>query len=227
MAIRKPRAPDMSIEEFDEWCAASKRVEDTLAATGEEGGPSVSLVPMPVSVPLDDLPDEVEVPLVPADLEPGDLRGLPFDPQASRKTGGWSANRQRNFLEVLAETGTVHVAARSAGLSARSAYALRVRSPAFAAAWDGAQMLAVGRLSALAFDRAIHGRVEQLHHHGELIGERRVPSEKLLMWLLARLDPNRFAAPWERRAGDETNPQRLMHGAFPALLADLTDAAET
>ena len=62
---------------------------------------------------------------------------------------------------------------------------------------------------------------------GELIGERRVPSEKLLMWLLARLDPNRFAAPWERRAGDETNPQRLMHGAFPALLADLTDTAET
>lgn len=47
------------------------------------------------------------------------------------------------------------------------------------------------------------------------------------MWLLARLDPNRFAAPWERRAGDETNPQRLMHGAFPALLADLTDTAET
>jgi hypothetical protein len=217
----------MSMEAFHEWSAATERNDATLAATAEEGGPRVSLVPVPVSVPLDILPDEVEVPLAIADLEPGDLRAVPFDPQPSRKTGGWSAARQRGFIEALAETGSVHVSARSAGLSARSAYALRVRSAAFAAAWDGAQMLAVGRLSALAFDRAIHGRVEQLYHQGELIGERRIPSEKLLMWLLARLDPGRFAAPWERRIGDDSNPQGAMHGAFPALLAALRDTAET
>jgi hypothetical protein len=87
-------------------------------------------------------------------------------------------------------------------------------------------MLAVGRLSAIAFDRAIHGRVEQVYHQGDLIGERRVPSEKLLMWLLARLDPNRFAAPWERRIGDNSDPQAEVHGAFPTLLAALTDTAE-
>ena len=36
-----------------------------------------------------------------------------------------------------------------------------------------------------------------------------------------------FAAAWERRAGDVSNPQPAMNGAFPALLDDLTDTAET
>ncbi|WP_347718055.1 hypothetical protein [Sphingomonas sp.] len=223
MGRRARSSRDMSMEEFEQWCAATDAVKQTLEATAEEGGPRVSLVPIPASVPLDILPDEVEVP---ATLVPGELRAVPFDPEPSRKTGGWSADRQRSFIEVLAETGSIHVAARSAGLSARSAYSLRVRSAAFAAAWDGAQMLAVGRLSAIAFDRAIHGRIEQVYHKGDLIGERRVPSEKLLMWLLARLDPNRFAAPWERRIGDDSNPQAAVHGAFPALLAALRDTAE-
>jgi hypothetical protein len=102
---------------------------------------------------------------------------------------------------------------------------LRVRSPAFSAAWDAAQQLAVGRLSALAFDRAIHGRIEQVYHQGELVGEKRVPSERLIMWLLARLDPNRFAAPWERQKGGAADPQAAAQTAFPAMLDSLTDQA--
>ena len=125
----------------------------------------------------------------------------------------------------MAETGSVHLSAKSAGLSARSAYSVRVRSSAFAAAWDAAQQLAVGRLSALAFDRAIHGRVDQVYHDGDLVGERRVPSERLLMWLLARLDPKRFAAPWERRKDDASDPQSEAQQAFPALIDGLTDVA--
>ena len=183
--------------------------------------PRVSLVPEPRSVPVDFLPDSVEVRPAP----PARLRAVPFDPEPSRKTGGWSAERQALFIEALAETGSVHMAAKSAGLSARSAYALRIRSVAFARAWDAAQQLAVGRLSALAFDRAIHGRVEQVYREGELIAERRVPSERLLMWLLARLDPRRFAAPWELRGGDASDPQAEAQDALPGLLGALTDVA--
>ena len=117
------------------------------------------------------------------------------------------------------------MAAKSAGLSARSAYALRVRSSAFAAAWNAAQQLAVGRLSALAFDRAIHGRIEQVYCDGVLAGEKRVPSERLMTWLLARLDPKRFAAPWERRRDDHADPQSEAQQAFPALLDGLIDVA--
>ncbi len=218
---RRSMKRDMTIEEFDAWCAAKRDVADVQEACAEEGGPRVSLVPMPQSVPLDFLPDEVLVPApVPA---PGDP--IPFAPEPSRKVGGWSAMRQQLFIETLAETGSVHVAAKSAGLSARSAYGLRVRSAPFAAAWDAGQQLAVGRLSALAFDRAIHGRVEQVYHDGELVGERRLPSERLLMWLLARLDPKRFAAPWERRKDDRADPQADAQQAFPGLLGSLRDVA--
>jgi len=227
MAARAGR--DMTIEEFDAWCAARRGVEDVLEASAEEGGPRVSLVPDPVSVPVDFLPDEVSVAL-PASSGSRALAApaggvVPFTPEPSRKTGGWSAVRQRLFIETLAETGSVHVSAKAGGLSARSAYGLRIRSAAFAAAWDAGQQLAVGRLSALAFDRAIHGRIEQVYHGGELVGEKRVPSERLLMWLLARLDPKRFAAPWERRKDDADNPQAEAQNAFPVLLDALTDVA--
>jgi hypothetical protein len=221
MAQRAKR--DMTVAQFDAWCAARRDVREVMEAGAEEGGPRVTLVPDPVSVPLDILPDEVIVP-APAALLPGP-RAVPFNPEPSRKTGGWSADRQAMFIETLAETGSVHLAAQSAGLSARSAYTVRVRSAPFAEAWNAAQQLAVGRLSALAFDRAIHGRIEQVYHEGALVGEKRVPSERLLMWLLARLDPKRFAAPWERRAGDPADPHADAQAAFPALLGALTDTS--
>lgn len=230
MARRVQR--DWTVNDFNKCTAAQREVDDAREICAEEGGPRVTLVPDPVSVPLDILPDEVTTPAG----SPGDCRGrslpavvqpgvVPFTPEPSRKTGGWSAIRQQLFIETLAETGSVHLSARAASLSARSAYSLRVRSPAFAAAWDAAQQLAVGRLSALAFDRAIHGRIEQIYHEGELVGEKRLPSERLLMWLLARLDPKRFAAPWERRKDDASDPQVEAQQAFPALLGALTDVA--
>ena len=218
MARRATR--DMTVEEFDRWCEARRNIDDVMTTAAEEGGPRVSLVPDPASVPLDVLPDAVQLPAtVP---EPG---VVPFKPEPSRKTGGWSADRQRLYIETLAETGSVHMSAKAAGLSARSAYALRVRSPAFSAAWDAAQQLAVGRLSALAFDRAIHGRIEQVYHQGELVGEKRVPSERLLMWLLSRLDPKRFALPWERDKDSAADPQADAQSAFPRMLEALTDVA--
>ncbi len=98
---------------------------------------------------------------------------------------------------------------------------MRTRSPAFAAAWDTALQLAVGRLSAIVFDRAINGRVEQIYSDGQLVEERRLPSDKLLTWLLARLDPKRFALPWEQRG--DADPQAAAVAAFPALLDALAD----
>ena len=81
--------------------------------------------------------------------------------------------------------------------------------------------MAVGRLSPIAFDRSINGRIEQIYRDGELIAERRVPSDKLLMWLLARLDPKRFALPWEQRG--DSDPQAEASASFGAILDGLTD----
>jgi hypothetical protein len=170
---------------------------------------------------------ESPAPTAPSPAPP--LAATPFDgvvlDGSRNRLAGWSAERQRLFLVNLAETGSVHLAAATARLTARSAYRLRARSPAFAAAWDTADQLAVGRLSALAFDRAIHGATHQVWQQGELVAEKRVPSDRLLMWLLARLDPRRFAAPSEQSSDGAGDPQSEARARFPALLEALDDTA--
>jgi hypothetical protein len=214
--MRRHTARELRVEEFDNWSAATDKFQAVGQAADEEGGPSLSLVPAT---------ERNEV--WPTDLLPPSAQATPFDGVAledSRKRlAGWSAERQRLFLVNLAETGSVHLASAAARLSARSAYRLRARSPGFAAAWDTADQLAVGRLSAIAFDRAINGRTEQVWQEGELVAEKRLPSDKLLMWLLARLDPKRFAAPWELRGDRGADPQAEARESFPALLDALAD----
>ena len=224
-------AEEWTVEEFEDWAGATDRVAAVGQAADEEGGPSLSLVPtserngvwptdlLPpaaAALPQDtDAPAEPPIPATPFD-------GIPLE-DSRKRLAGWSAERQRLFRCTLAETGSVHLASAAARLTARSAYRLRARSPAFAAAWDVADRLAVGRLSALAFDRAIHGRTEQVWQQGELVAEKRMPSDKLLMWLLARLDPRRFAAPWELRKDGAADPQVEARESFPALLDALDD----
>ena len=229
--MKRHAARDLTVEEFDDWCASTKRHAAVAEAADEAGGPSLSLVPIPTreeAWPTDLLPPAAPSGQNPTDNAADDpAAAMPFDGVAlddSRKRlAGWSAERQRLFLINLAETGSVHLASAAARLSARSAYRLRARSPAFAAAWDTADQLAVGRLSALAFDRAINGRTEQIWQDGTLIAEKRLPSDKLLMWLLARLDPRRFAAPWERHKDGVADPQAVARESFPALLEGLGD----
>ena len=220
---------DMTVEEFDAWCAAKDRFEAVAEAADETGGPRLSLVPVPdqnIAWPTDLLPPPA--PDHPQDGAPGEqpVAAEPFDgvplTESRKRLAGWSAERQRLFLQTLAETGCVHLASDAARLTARSAYRLRTRSPAFARAWDTALQLSVARLSAIVFDRAIYGRVEQIYEGGELVGERRVPNDRLLTWLLARLDPKRFALPWEQRG--DADPQTEAVAAFPALLDTVTDA---
>ena len=215
MPRRQPR--DLTVEEFDQIMTVRRKYADLARAADEGGGPGLTLVPPAERGevwPTDLLPPAEPVPATPFD-------GVPLE-DTRKRLAGWSADRQRVFLVNLAETGSVHLAAASARLSSRSAYRLRARSPAFAAAWDVADQLAVGRLSAIAFDRAINGRTEQVWQDGELVSEKRVPSDRLLMWLLARLDPARFAAPWEQRK-DGTDPQGAAREGFAGLLDALPD----
>lgn len=225
--MKRHTAKEWTAEEVDDWSAATDRFEAVAEAADEEGGPSLSLVPTTERNevwPTDLLPP-AEASAKAADEPP--VSATPFDgiplEDSRKRLAGWSAQRQRLFLVTLAETGSVHLASAAARLSARSAYRLRARSPAFAAAWDTADQLAVGRLSAIAFDRAISGRIEQVWQEGNLVAEKRVPSDRLLMWLLARLDPRRFAAPWELRKDGAADPQAEARESFPGLLDALSD----
>jgi hypothetical protein len=216
----------MTVAEFDAWSAARTSFREMQASADECGGPMLSLVSEPDQ--QDAWPTDLLAPAAPDSSLPSEaqtITAMPFDgvdlPDSRNRLAGWSADRQRIFLSALAETGSVHLASNHARLSARSAYRLRTRSPVFASASDTALQLSVGRLSAIAFDRAIHGRVEQVYRDGELIGERRVPNDRLLTWLLARLDPKRFALPWEQRG--DADPQAVAVASFPALLDGLAD----
>lgn len=228
MARRTAR--ELTVAEFDEWRAATDQVRALGTAADEDGGPSLSLVPAAERGevwPTDLLPPAEPAPDQAPEEASAQSVAMPFDgvelPDSRKRLAGWSAERQRLFLVNLAETGSVHLASASARITARSAYRLRARSPAFAAAWDTADQLAVGRLSAIAFDRAINGRTEQVWQDGELVAEKRLPSDRLLMWLLARLDPRRFAAPWELRKDGAADPQAQAREGFPALLDALPD----
>ena len=101
--------------------AVSSRVAvASLPAQPRASRPRVSLVPDPLSVPVDLLHDVVDAaPPAAADGDPAPPRAVPFDPVPSRKVAGWSATRQMVFIEALAETGSVHVAARAADPSLR------------------------------------------------------------------------------------------------------------
>lgn len=59
-------------------------------------------------------------------------------PLRPRRNGEWSGSRALTFIVTLAAHRSVTLAAREAGMSRKSAYALKARDPAFAGAWDEA-----------------------------------------------------------------------------------------
>ncbi len=145
--------------------------------------------------------------------------------QLRARHDGWTAERQRTFLAALAETGCISEAAHAAQIAPRSAYRLRnhPQGRAFAKAWDQALQLAAARLMTTAYERAIKGAVREMWKDGELVGEVRQPSDKLLIYLLTRLAPVGFGG-----AGDHWS--RIMHwsaaagAALDTSLAALTDS---
>ena len=152
-----------------------------------------------------------------------------FTPAPTRKRhSGWTAEKQRKFIETLMLTGHVGEACAIAGVASSSAYRLRNKAGAdsFARAWDAAWSLSPARLSAIVADRAVNGRVERYYKDGELVMERRIPSDYLLTWLLSRLDPLRFGSPAaQARAQTVGDPREAARNAMPGLLDSLADVA--
>ncbi|QIG78968.1 hypothetical protein [Stakelama tenebrarum] len=149
-----------------------------------------------------------------------------FTPVPTSRTTGWTAQRQRKFIDILAETGCVSDAAAAVGLTPRSAYRLRLRPEAesFHRAWDAALTLASNRLLTMAYERAVYGNIRQVWQRGEVIGEERVPPDRLLMFLLRHLDPMRFGRLSGLMPADVPNPRDSARAAFSDLAEDLTDS---
>ncbi|MBV7266166.1 hypothetical protein [Erythrobacter ani] len=109
----------------------------------------------------------------------------------------WTPERQAAFLNALASTHSVTQAARAAGMSRQSAYALRARlkGEPFDLAWHAALRVRFDALAEAALERALHG-VEVPHFYkGELVHTSRRFDERLTVALLAmrdRLGPPRL-----------------------------------
>jgi hypothetical protein len=153
---------------------------------------------------------ECSVPLAPGTVDadpdaalsdgapPAAIPMIPFDPVPVRpRRDGWTAARQRIFIQELAATGSARRAARRAGMSERSAHRLALRPDAgsLCLAWDAALQIAARRGASILFEYALEGVVETVWRDGEVVYRRRRPSEKALFFLLSRLDPLRFGRP--------------------------------
>lgn len=118
-----------------------------------------------------------------------------FRPAARRKRhDGWTAERQRAFIDALAETGCVSEAAKEVGMSRRSAYALRKTDAgyAFRFAWDTALDHAAQVMADNATARAVNGYTVTKLYQGEVVHEEVRFNETMVMRLLASRDPYRF-----------------------------------
>jgi hypothetical protein len=153
-----------------------------------------------------------------------------FTPAPTRKRrAGWTAERQRKFIQHLALTGHVGEAAAIVGLSSSSAYRLceRAGAESFARAWGLAVRQAATRLVSIGMDRAINGRVERHYKNGELVMERRIPSDYLLTWFISRLDPATFGSSAAKAHALATgDPRDQARRELPGLMDSFEDVPE-
>ncbi|MXO71560.1 hypothetical protein [Alteraurantiacibacter buctensis] len=138
-----------------------------------------------------------------------------FDPvpRAKHRSNGWTAQVQRDFIEALAETGSVKAACRRVGRADHGAYMLR-RHPeaaAFRAAWDAALDIGMRRIEDVAMDRALNGVEVPVYSYGKLVGTRTVYNDRLLMFMLRNRAPDRFTGgkPKALSATDAAELKRL------------------
>ena len=127
-----------------------------------------------------------------------------------KRHDGWSPEKQRRFIEVLADTGNVTRAARAVGMSRDSCYTLR-RSPGaenFDRAWDAAIAAASRQLVDVAFERAIYGVEEPVFNkEGQRIASRTRYNDRMLMFLMRAHAPAVYRdANRDQRDGDEALP---------------------
>jgi hypothetical protein len=164
---------------------------------------------------------EPEPATLPAPAEPPPAPApdtLDFEPVPLRfRRDGWTPERQREYVEALADTGVARQAAARVGMSETSVNRLRRRPEArsFDRSCDGAMRLGAKRLVSIAYERAIEGTIKRHYYHGEVRSEERVYDGRLLIALLAKLGP--LAMPDEESAEVARNWEPWMQAVEQGL----------
>ena len=112
----------------------------------------------------------------------------PAEPAPARpaRHNEWTRAKKAAFLRELAASQNVSQAAKSVGMSRKSAYALRNRMPGtpFALAWEVALEAGLQQLAHAVMDRALNGEEVPHFYHGEQVGTYRKFDNRLAAWLL-------------------------------------------
>jgi hypothetical protein len=170
---------------------AAQSAASPEAAASPPADPPEAIGPEP---PLPPAPAETHDGAPPAGgYDPADYRWVPV--RRRPRMDGWTEEKQRRFIEALADTGLVSAAAKAVGMARESAYKLRrsAHGAAFARAWDAARHHAGGFVEDVAFERAIEGVEHHVYdEYGEVVCTRRVYNDRLLMFLLRHLKPERY-----------------------------------
>lgn len=158
--------------------------------------------PSAPSAPRDVAHDDDSLASGPPEYDPAEYRWVPVRRRA--RYDGWTEEKQRRFIEVLADTGLVSHAAREVGMTRASAYRLRraAHAGAFARAWDRAREVSGALIEDIAFERAIDGvELDVYARDGEVVGTRTVYNDRLLVFLLRHLKPEIYTAAARERRG--------------------------
>jgi hypothetical protein len=116
---------------------------------------------------------------------------LDFEPVPLRyRTGGLTPQKQREYVEALADTGVCREAAARVGVSEQAINRVRRRCDAFDfdRACEAAYLFGARRLRSIAFERAIEGTLKGRYYHGELVSQERVYDNRLLVYLLGKVE---------------------------------------
>jgi len=164
-------------------------------AAAPPGAPTPGSVasPAPPAIHTDDGSEDGAPP--PQGYDPADYRWVPV--RRRPRLDGWTEEKQRRFIEALADTGLVSAAAKAVGMSRESAYRLRrsAHGVAFARAWDAARHHAGALVEDIAFERAFEGVEHNVYdEYGQVVCTKRVYNDRLLMFLLKHLKPERYGA---------------------------------
>jgi hypothetical protein len=126
-------------------------------------------------------------------------------PRKNTVSHGWTLDKQRGFIEALAMTGSVRMAAEAVGMSHCGVYKLRNAPGAasFVRAWDAAVSLGAARIRDVLFDHAIHVVPETVVVGKDTRIERRKFNHRTMIWALQHHMPDQYpGGPTLRRPRD-------------------------
>jgi hypothetical protein len=117
-------------------------------------------------------------------------------PRATKRWNGLTDLKQHTFIQLLADSGSVTMAAKAIGTSPSAMYTLRRAEGAesFAAAWEAAIEIGARRVLDTLMEHAIHGTPETIIQDGEVVAERRKYNHRAMMWIVSQRFPEKYGS---------------------------------